>query len=161
MLMSPIERSPDWTSFVVVRLLRRWSAQAGGDGSRLPSLVALAAELGVTGQAAVAVASLFELTEASLGRPLAAECCCSRALSRDERAVLRMLSAALPPSPHSATATVPHGLPGALLWAVASVRKLLPCPEHAVEEQGTGECPFPTGSRPRERRLAPQEYAHG
>jgi hypothetical protein len=90
----------------------------------LPSLVRLGGELGVEPQVAIAIASLFELTEHCLGRALRAECCCSPCLGGDERAVLLMVEAAAerpPRSPHA----IAHGLPAALHWAIESVGRLL------------------------------------
>jgi hypothetical protein len=76
-----------------------------------------------------------------LGRPLEAECCCSRALSRDEKAILTLIAAA-PGAPHPlGTAAVPHGLPGAPHWAVLSVRAAIGM--SSIAEPVTAErCPF-------------------
>jgi hypothetical protein len=126
MLMAPVEAASHWRDFIVVRLLRRWYAEGATGNNKLHSLVSLACELGVQAQAAVAVASLLQLTEACLGRPLEAECCCSPKLSRDERAVLILLDNAPSLGPGKASHAIPHGLPAALLWAAASVRQLLP-----------------------------------
>jgi len=115
MLMAPIEAGSHWRDFIIVRLLRRWCAEGTAGNNQLPSLVGLAAELGVQAQAAVAVASLFQLTEACLARHLEAECCCSPALSRDEQAVLMLLDAAPSLRPGEASSSIPHGLPAALL----------------------------------------------
>jgi len=139
MLMAPAA-SP-WRDFIVVRLLRRWSAEGTAGNNQLPSLVCLAGELGVQAQTAVAVASLLQLTEACLGRPLEAECCCSPALSRDEQAVLMLLDAAPSLRPGKASISIPHGLPAALLWAAASVRQLLPGKDRWP---ATSHCPFST-----------------
>jgi len=126
MLMAPIEAASHWRDFIVVRLLRRWCAEAATGNNQLPSLVGLAAELGVQAQTTVALASLFQLTEGCLARRLEAECCCSRILSRDERAVLLLLDVAPSMRVGEGWQFIPHGLPGALLWAAASVRRLLP-----------------------------------
>jgi len=142
MMMTPIEPLLPRGAYRIVRLLRRWSAAAVGDGTRLPSIVRLGARLGVTPEAAVAVASLFELTEACLARPLRTECCCSARLSGDERAVLTMLAAVTPVHPHLANANIPHGLPGALIWAVRSVRALLDDAEVGRALGQRGRCPF-------------------
>jgi len=141
MLMAPIEVGSHWRDFIVVRLLRRWCAEAATGNNQLPSLVGLAGELGVQAQTAVAVASLFQLTEACLGRPLEAECCCSPLLSRDEQAVLMLLDAAPSLGPGKASRSIPHGLPAALLWAAASVRQLLPGTDKWPVES---HCPFST-----------------
>jgi len=151
MMMTPIEPSLPLGPYRIVRLLRRWSAAGAGGGARLPSLIRLGARLGMAPEAAVAVASLFELTEACLARPLRAECCCSPRLSSDERAVLMMLAAVTPAHPHLANAAIPHGLPGALIWAVRSVQRLLDDAEGQPPFGPQGGCPFTTpdrGTRP-------------
>jgi hypothetical protein len=143
MFMAPIEPSPGRGSYIVVRLLRRWAA-AGIAGDRLPSLVRLATRLGIGAHAAVALASLFQLTEACLGRTLVCECCCSPRLSRDERAVLALLTAEMPLHPNQASPSIPHGLPGALVWAVASIRRLMDEPMPSVPAPAR-HCPFVQG----------------
>lgn len=124
MLMTQIEPGLPAASYRIVRLLRRWAAGRDLGPARLPSLVRLGGRIGVEPEAAIALASLFQLTEACLGRPLEAECCCSPRLGRDERATLLLLASA-PMRPHQSVPPIPHGLPGALVWAVASVRKLM------------------------------------
>ncbi len=47
----------------------------------------------------VALASLFQLTEAMPGRCLVAEFCCSRCLSGYDRALLRLLGGPMPTVP--------------------------------------------------------------
>lgn len=140
MFMAPIEPSPRRHDYVVVRLMRRWVATNGSGEPQLPALVKLGRRLGLEPQAALAIASMFQLTEACLGRPLEAECCCNPHLSPDEQAILTMLSIALPAGPHQACQSVPHGLPGALMWAVASVRRLVG-ETHAMARPMAG-CPF-------------------
>lgn len=141
MLMTPIAPALPQASHRIVRLLRRWAAGAELGTARLPSLVRLGRRIGVAPEASVAVASMFQLTEACLGRPLQAECCCSPSLSRDERAILVMLASPLPASPHQAVPSIPHGFPGALYWAIASVRRLNGDAPHADSRNG-GDCPF-------------------
>lgn len=141
MLMARIDASAHWRHFLVVRLLRRWSAEGAAGGARLPSLVGLAGELGERPETAIAVASLFQLTESCLGRPLRAECCCSPELGSDEQAILLLLDAASGLAPGRSTGAIPHGLPGALVWAAKSVR-------HWLGETGSASsasprrCPF-------------------
>lgn len=125
MLMAKIDASAHWRHFLVVRLLRRWGAEGAAGGAQLPSLVGLASELGERPETAIAVASLFQLTESCLGRPLRAECCCSHELGGDEQAILLLLDAASGLAPGRSTAAIPHGLPAALAWAAKSVRLLL------------------------------------
>lgn len=141
MLMTPIELPTPASSHRIVRLFRRWAAGAELGPARLPATVRLGRRIGIGPEAAIALASMFQLTEACLGRPLEAECCCSPALSRDERALLMMLAAPLPAGSHRAFPTIPHGLPAALHWAIASVRALLG-PYFVVRAPDVSKCPF-------------------
>lgn len=141
MLMSPTEPPPRAAAHRIVRLVRRWAAGAQLGPARLPSLVRLGRRIGVEPQAAIALASMFQLVEACLGRQLEAECCCSPLLARDERAILMLLAATRPAGPHQALPPIPHGLPVALHWAIASVRRLMH--ETADVDFGSaGCCPF-------------------
>jgi hypothetical protein len=144
MPIESVEGRYAWCQFVVVRLLRRWAASRTTVEASLPGLVELAAELGQPPQLAIALHSLFQLTENCLGRPLSAECCCAPKTSADERAVLRLLAAADHKPPNS-DFQIPHGLPGALVWAVQAVRMALGeliLPATAIPE---GRCPFELG----------------
>lgn len=125
MQMGRIEGELDWGSLVVVRLLRRWVAAREAGENPLPSLLTLAADLGICPQLAVGLASLFQLTESCLGRNVQTECCCSLAIGSDERAILLMIAAVPEPGLPLTSGDIPHGLPGALSWAVTSVRRLL------------------------------------
>ena len=140
MFMAPIKPVPRRRDYEMVRLMRRWAAARGHGEPQLPSLISLGHQLGLEPQVAIAVASMFQLTEACLGRPLQAECCCSVRLSPDERAVLLMLDAAGSRASF-APAAIPHGLPGALLWAMTSVRKLIGEPA-CIAVPRPGGCPF-------------------
>lgn len=142
MLMWQIESWLSWSDLVIVRLIRRWVAAREAGERRLPSLVELATELGQSPQAAVALHSLFQLTESCLGRPLQAECCCSRLIGADERAVLVMIAVAPVPGLPIATDEIPHGLPGALAWAVRSVRSALGDDPHPAVQSPPPRCPF-------------------
>ena len=110
---------------IVIRALRRWCACQIAEEPALPSLVALCSELNVGASAALALGSLFELTEACLGRPLEGECCCSPMLTPDEQAVLLLLANAVRRRPTEAAAAVPHGLPGVLTWAALAAKREL------------------------------------
>lgn len=125
MQIARIESDLPWTDFLVLRLLRRWAASRSLGEQSLPNLVELALELGEGAETAVSLHSLFQLTEGCLGRPLKAECCCSRSLAADERAMLALIGAAPATGPFAGSAQIPHGLPGALCWAVASARLAL------------------------------------
>jgi hypothetical protein len=146
-----VEIGLDWSDLVTVRLLRRWVAARTEQGAPFPALVALAHELGCPAEAAVALGSLFQLTEGCLGRPLEAECCCSRAIGEDERAVLLMIAAAPAPGLPAATSEIPHGLPGALAWAASSVRRMLGPGAGHPRRPLADSCPF--GSAPAAREV--------
>ena len=141
MFMTPIDPPIPPASYRVVRLVRRWAAATRLGFAPLPSMVRFGKRIGVSPEAAIALASMFQLTEACLGRPLETECCCSPAVARDERAVLMMLAAPLPDASHQAFPPIPHGLPGALHWAVVSVQKLLGEPA-GIDSAGGRQCPF-------------------
>ncbi len=93
----------------------------------------------------IALASVFQLTEASLGRPLEAECCCRTLLGRDERAVLLLLASLPEPPAPSASPAIPHGISSALAWAVLSVRRLLEM-DGSNADFVVARCPFRTAS---------------
>ena len=143
MLQTPIEPRLAWSEYVVVRLLRRWTAVRATGGRALPNLVALANELGEGPEAAVALHSLFQITESCLGRPLEAECCCSRDLSSDEGAILKLIASAPLQSPLSASREIPHGLPGVLCWA-AKAAALAIGVEAQPFQAAPARCPFET-----------------
>lgn len=114
-----IESSLAWHEFIVLRMFRRWVAARDAELQPLPNLVEFARQIEQPFEVAVALDSVFQLTESCLGRPLVAECCCSREIVADERAILMLIASA--PSGVSAgqsSRTIPHGLPGALCWAV-------------------------------------------
>ena len=109
---------------IVVRLLRHYVVCRQVGEEPLPPLTRLGGELGIPAPAVVALASVFQLTEGCLGRPLIAECCCNRSLSADESALLLLLKRT-DAEPALGSSDILHGLPGALVWAVASTRRLL------------------------------------
>lgn len=134
---------------IVIRLFRAWSAQVEAGQAPMKRLQEIVAPLGLPDETAIACASLFELVEGHLGRRLVREACCSRRLSPDESALLGVLRVAPVLSTASGTAAVPHGLPGAIVWAVVAVRRALGMAGH---EDGTGdapprECPFSPHAR--------------
>lgn len=146
MLMERIPPRFDRPQSVTVRLLRRWVAAREAEQPPLPSLVRLASQLGMGPEVAVALASVFQLTEACLGRALSAECCCSADIGADEQALLMMLALAPEPCLPAATPDIPHGLPSALAWAIASVRRLIGAEPGPAPAQRPGRCPFSPGA---------------
>ena len=131
-----------WSDFVVLRLLRRWVASRTMAEKALPSLIELAGELGEQPEAAISLHSVFQLTESCLGRPLDGECCCSRSLAPDERAILALVAAAPPTGTAAASSDVPHGLTGALAWAVMSARIALGIADDRPPDIAYSRCPF-------------------
>ena len=93
---------------------------------------------------AVALHSVLQITEECLERPLEASCRGGTELSRDERAILALLSHAPRPGPVQGTAEVPHGLPDVLCWAVASFNQMIGQLDfqHSIAEC----CPFGTAA---------------
>jgi hypothetical protein len=130
---------------ILVRLLRRYAVCRQVGEQPLPPLTSLGAELGIPAPAVVALASVFQLTEGCLGRTLVAECCCSPMLTADERALLLLLKRTTPAAPALGSSDIPHVLPGALVWAVASTRRLLD-PSFPERMNGASQplttCPF-------------------
>jgi hypothetical protein len=112
-------------SLVFVRLFRLWAAAREAGENPLPHMQDAARLIGPRPDLAVACASLFELVESQLGRRLVPECCCSPALSRDERALLGVLRHAPETELPFTSAAVPHGLPGAIRWAAFAIRRAL------------------------------------
>ncbi|WP_114953476.1 hypothetical protein [Sphingosinicella terrae] len=143
MRMEKFERRADWSGIVLVRLLRRWVALREAGVPTLPAMVERAGELGIPPEAAVALSSVLELTEACLGRPLSALCCSSHEIGADERALLLMLALAPEPSGALASRDIPHGLPSALGWAVASLRRVVGGSPFRLAS-ALAECPFST-----------------
>jgi hypothetical protein len=137
-----IEFGLAWSDYVVLRLLRRWVASRTMAEKALPSLIELAGELGEQPEAAISLHSVFQLTESCLGRPLDGECCCSRSLAPDERAILALVAAAPPTGTAAASSDVPHGLTGALAWAVMSARIALGIADDRPPDIAYSRCPF-------------------
>jgi hypothetical protein len=106
-------------------MLRTWSAAREIGENPLPHMTRKAGTLCPSPEVAVACASLFALAEAVMGRVLVPECCCSKALSRDEYALLTLLRS----GPDARTIQEGRGdMPGlveALCWAMIGVRRAL------------------------------------
>lgn len=140
---------------IVIRLFRAWSAQVEAGHAPMERLQEIVSPLGLPDETAIACASLFELIEGHLGRRLIRESCCSRRLSPDESALLGVLRVAPSLSAVAGTAVVPHGLPGAIIWAVISVRQALGMTKPDDASQG----PFP--ACPFSPRIRQAEALHG
>lgn len=129
---------------VVVKLFRLWAAAREAGENPLPHMQDALEALGPTPELAMACASLFELVEGQLGRHLVPECCCSPALSRDEQALLGVLRHAPDAGQPVTGAAVPHGLPGAILWAAFAIRRALGASfgDDSDEPRVPAVCPF-------------------
>ncbi|WP_374408113.1 hypothetical protein [Pelagerythrobacter sp.] len=147
---------------IVIRLFRAWSAQTEAGAPAMARLQQIVAPLGLPDESAIACASLFELIESHLGRRLERECCCSPRYSRDERALLGVIELAPSLGSLAGSATgsraVPHGLPGAIVWACVAIRRAFGMSEGGSEAGHAaapdGQCPFAAGP-------AVREVAHG
>lgn len=136
------QANAEFREAVVVRLLRRWVAARECEGIPLQSIIELSASLGVSAEAAVALDSFFQVTEGVLERRLETECCCSRDLSSDERAVLLSLAAAPEFGAPVTSAAMPYGLCAPLAWAAASARRLLGHDQSTPDPVATRQCAF-------------------
>lgn len=138
--------SPSVGSLIFVRLFRLWSAARTGEGNPVPPMQDSIGLFDSAPELAVACASLFDLVEAHLGRPLVPECCCARELSRDETALLGVLRHAPEAGQPLAGAAIPHGLPGAICWAAFATRRALAATFGEAFEvpraEAPRECPF-------------------
>lgn len=132
-----------WHDFVALRMLRRWVAARDAQEYPLHSLVTLGREFNLSFELAVAFDGLFQLVEDRLGRALRTECCCGREMGTDERAVLILIAIApVSGCGHQSSASVPHGIPGPLSWAVGAVRSLLGASGALPLSAGASGCPF-------------------
>jgi hypothetical protein len=135
---------------IVVRLFRTWSAAKTSGEPSHPHVVAAAQRFGQGEILAAAAASLFDLVEGHLGRRLEPECCCSRKISADERALLGVLRHASGGAGSTSTPAVPHGLPAAICWAALVVRRDLGLDDTHIEEPALGasrSCPFESSQK--------------
>lgn len=125
---------------VAIRLFRAWSTAREAGLAPIVALHGIAEPLNYPAETAPACASLFELVEGLLGRTLVSECCCSRACSPDELALIGLLRTAPDLGAVVATTTIPHGLPGAVCWAAMAVRQALGMTPRPL--MPAGHCPF-------------------
>ncbi len=124
-----------------IALFRLWAQARRRCANPLPAMYGHGDRVGASAELVPACESCFALTEACLGRPL---CAGGGALSRDERGLLLLVRHAPALGPTQGSASVPHGLPGALCWASFAVARALgegatiAVPPPAPDE----ECPF-------------------
>ena len=132
---------PRPTELLIVRLVRRWAAAGILEEDALMAMTRLVTDAGEPPTIAVALHSVLQITEDCLGRPLQASCHPGLELSCDEQAMLRLIASAPDPGTKSGATDVPHGLPGVLCWAVASLRRCLGLDGYAPGTQPC-RCPF-------------------
>ncbi|PZT90999.1 MAG: hypothetical protein DI637_02840 [Citromicrobium sp.] len=135
----------EFAQVIMVRLFRTWSASRLAARDQFRAMHAIVVPLGLPESTGPACASLFELVEAHLGRPLMAECCCSKNFSTDERALIGVVSTAPQAGAVLGNEAIPHGLPASVCWAVAKVRDALGLPPEVFHMQITSShvsCPF-------------------
>lgn len=143
MRLERVKREKTWLEIITIRLFRRWVAAREEGQCTTSSLTDLARRFAAPMMLAVALDSLFQLTEACIGRPLEAECCCTPNCNSDERAILLLISLAPEAGPTSSSSQVPHGLPGALVWAARSVCAIVSGESGPIARPEPPEiCPF-------------------
>ncbi len=138
---------------LVARMLRVWRSARSIGENPLPHMLERSAPFEPGPEFVTACDSLFALTEAVLGRPLAPARCCSAALSGDEAALLVMLRHAPAAGSIETTRAVPHGLPAALQWAAFAVVRALGDTfatnrRDTLPEWTPEKCPFGPAIRP-------------
>lgn len=142
MLMERMEVRLTWSDLMTIRLIRRWVTAQAVEESPLRHVLELTTKMGQPPQLAAALHSLLQLTESCLGRALHIGCCCSKVITPDERAVLLMIAVAPSTGLPLADAAIPHGLPGALKWAAATVRRVFGETSLIYHEVAPRACPF-------------------
>ena len=140
---------------IFIRLFRKWMMAREDGEPVMPPMHEEAKRHGFGDNTAAAAASLFQLVEGQVGRPLQRECCCSPSFSSDERALIGILRQAPALRPGRGTRAIPHGLPGAISWAAQCLcdamhieidQQLNALRSSAANSQG---CPFvPAGVAP-------------
>ncbi len=137
----------------VIRLFRIWAMAKEKESESLPPMFELASDLNLPDDTAAACDSLFALVENPLGRPLVRESCCARTFSADEKALIGLIEAAPSIEAGRGTQRLPHGLPGAILWAAMAARRALrwspPGSHGGPEPSGREACPFEANGRAR------------
>ena len=144
--------SPTLGSLIFIRLFRLWAAARAEQENPLPHMQDASWLYASAPELAVACASLFDLVEAHLHRPLVPECCCSAALSRDEEALLGVLRHAPEAGQPLTAPPTPPGLPGAICWAAFAIRRALGSGAGGEGEAPT-RCPFATPEPSRLRQI--------
>ena len=136
------DRKPGGGFPLVVRMLRGWAALRDSEPNPLPGMITLAEELGQAPVAAIALLNLFQLAEASLGRPLNAKRPGRHSISTDERAILLLLTSTGEYPKPFAPRDIPHGLPGALSWAIVNAKVAMGLASLPAGGAPVTACPF-------------------
>jgi hypothetical protein len=124
----------------LISLFRVWTRARDMHRNPLPEMSAVLAGQDTSPELATACHSLFELTEACIGRRLDSGNMAADDLSSDELALLALVEAAPKAGTLLTEARVPHGLPGALQWAASAVLRAIGGP---LDISFTlGGCPF-------------------
>jgi len=124
----------------LISLFRVWTRARDLLRNPLPDMSAALAGQNSSPELAPACHSLFELTEACIGRRLDPGNMIADDLSSDELALLALVEAAPRAGTLLTEARVPHGLPGALQWAASAVLRAIGGPLDISYPMGT--CPF-------------------
>lgn len=124
----------------LISLFRIWARARDMRRNPLPDMSAALAGQDTSPELAPACHSLFELTEACIGRKLAPAGMAAQDLSADELALLALVEAAPKAGTLLTEPQVPHGLPGALQWAASAATRAIGGPL----DFGTrcSSCPF-------------------
>lgn len=128
-----------------ITLFRGWAIARKHGENPLPAMFALDATATDTPEWVPACDSYFSLTEACIGRPLAHASHDTGMLAPDEIALLATLRQSATTGTIATDNMVPHGLPGALLWAARSVLRALTDDIRylmTLDLERQGRCPF-------------------
>ena len=130
----------------LIRLFRIWNRHWMLERDRVAELTELADRLSLPSQAVAACTSFFALVEARLERSLKSNLGCARRLSSDEEALLRLVALAPSAGVVATNVEIPHGLPSAICWAAATVRRTFGLPSAAaygpISPTSPRNCPF-------------------
>ncbi|MFC4254776.1 hypothetical protein GRI97_05020 [Altererythrobacter xixiisoli] len=128
-----------------IKLFRGWASARRRGENPLPAMFALDTTATDTPEWVPACDSYFSLTEACIGRPLVHASNDTSLLAPDEIALLATLRQSATTGTIATDHMIPHGLPGALLWAARSVLRTLTDDIRflmALDLERQGRCPF-------------------
>ncbi|GEM_PF-893903 len=128
-----------------IRLFRRWATARKQGENPLPAMFATDLSSTDNPEWVPACESYFTLTEACIGRTLEHASSENPMLAPDEVAMLAMLRQSASTGTIVTDQMVPHGLPGALLWAARAVLRTLTDDIRylaSLDLGRQGRCPF-------------------